>query len=134
MSSNRNVYIIKGVFAFLVLILGVGFFIAFNNGLFDESFPWIIVALAGGLIVLVLSGIMLLPRARVQRPTRPYPIRIEENYKDFEKINRRYQSRDFVPSKKYNQNRIDEAKFCDYCGMILDEDVSYCTNCGNKIE
>ena len=133
MSNYRNVNIIKGVFAVLILLLGVGFFLAFNSGLFGESFPWVLVAIAGGLIVLILSGIMLLPRARVQKPTRAY-LNIEENYKNFKDLDKGRQNRDFVPSKKYNQNRIDKAKFCDYCGIILEEDVSFCTNCGNKIE
>ncbi len=133
MSSNRNVYIIKGVTAFLILLAGVGFFLAFNNGLFDASFPWILVAIAGGVIVLILSGIMLLPRARVQKPTRAY-LNIEENYKNFKDLDIGRQNKDFVPSKKYEQNRINETKFCDYCGMVLEEDVSFCINCGNKIE
>ncbi len=131
MSSNRNVNIIKGITAILILLAGVGFFIAFNNGLFDESFPWIFIAIAGGVIVLVLSGIMLLPRARVQRPTRAYPMRIEENYKDFENIDQGKQSKDFVPSEKFKQK---ENIFCDYCGVILEKDNRFCTSCGQKID
>ncbi|MFW9852432.1 MAG: zinc ribbon domain-containing protein [Candidatus Thorarchaeota archaeon] len=131
MSSNRNVNIIKGISAVLILLAGVGFFLAFNNGLFDGSFPWIIVAIAGGVIVLILSGIMILPRARVQRPSGNYPMRIEENYKDFEKIDQRKQSKDFVPSEKFKQK---ENIFCNYCGVKLDKSNRFCTNCGQKIE
>ena len=28
---------------------------------------------------------------------------------------------------------VSTVKFCDYCGMKLEEEMSYCTNCGNKI-
>ena len=131
MSSNRNVYMIKGVAAFLILIAGMGFFLAFKNGLFDGSFPWIFIAIAGGVIVLILSGIMLLPRARVQKPIGNYPLRIERNYKDFENADKGRQSKDFVPSEKFKQKMH---VFCDYCGVMLEKDNRFCTNCGQKIE
>jgi hypothetical protein len=131
MSSNRNINIIKGISAVLIFSLGVGFFFAFNNGWFNESFPWIFVAIAGGLIVLVLSGLMILPRARVQKPVGNYPIRIERNYKDFEDADRGRKNSDFVPSKKYKDK---ENRFCDYCGVMLEIDNRFCTNCGQELE
>jgi len=72
---------------------------------------------------------MLLPRARVQKPTRAY-LNIEENYKSFEDIDRGRQSKDFVPSKKYDQK---ETKNCNYCGVKLEKNTSFCTNCGNRV-
>ena len=68
MSSNKNINIIKGVSAVIILSLAVGFIIAYFQGLIDQSNLWIILVVAGGVIAFILFGIILLPRVKVQRP------------------------------------------------------------------
>ncbi len=132
MQSYRNVNIIKSLIIGLVFLMGVGFLIFYFRGSIDisGSFLWIIVAIAGGLIVLALSGVLLLPRARINKyPSRSYGVKEGDTYKAFERTEL-IQKRDFEPSKKMNTG---DAKFCDYCGVFLEEDLRFCTNCGNRI-
>ncbi|MCG3220047.1 MAG: hypothetical protein H7641_01600 [Candidatus Heimdallarchaeota archaeon] len=99
------------------------------------SFLRIFIAVAGGLVVLALSGIFLIPRTRInRRPSSTYGIRESENYKAFEKPVIRQVGSDFQPSKKMISSSTGKAEFCDYCGIILEEDLIFCMNCGNKIE
>jgi hypothetical protein len=134
MHSYKNLNVIKGFVIGLVFLIGVGFLIFYFRGFIDVtgSFLWIIVAIAGGLIVLAISGIILLPRARINKyPSRSYGIKESDNYKSFQKTEL-MQENDFEPSKKMILSG--EAKFCDYCGIVLEEDLRFCTNCGNKIQ
>jgi hypothetical protein len=128
---------IKGIVAGLVLLLGVGFFIFYFRGSIniDGSFLWIFIAVAGGLIVLAISGIILLPRTRINKyPSRAYGISDRDNYKVFDKTTHIQEERDFKPSKKLTDYSNSDAIFCDYCGIVLKENLLFCTNCGNKIQ
>ena len=40
---------------------------------------------------------------------------------------------DFQPSKKMLDPSTGNAQFCSYCGTMLEEDLVFCENCGNKI-
>lgn len=133
MHSYRRVNITKSLVIGLVFLIGAGFLIFYFRGSIDisGSFLWIIVAIAGGLIVLALSGILLLPRTRINKyPSRAYGVKESDNYKAFDKTVL-IQKNDFEPSKKMISS---DAKFCDYCGVLLKEDLRFCSNCGNKIK
>ncbi len=137
MERNRNINITKGVVGGVILLLGLLFFIGFYFGFlnFNESSIWIFIAVAGGLVVLSLSGIFLIPRTRInRRPSRIYGINESENYKAFEKPIIRQVGSDFKPSKKLINSTTGEIEFCDYCGIMLEKDLIFCMNCGNKIE
>lgn len=137
MERNRNINITKGVVGGVILLLGLLFFIGFYFGFlnFNESSIWIFIAVAGGLVVLSLSGIFLIPRTRInRRPSRIYGINESENYKAFEKPIIRQVGSDFKPSKKLINSTTGETEFCDYCGIMLEKDLIFCMNCGNKIE
>ena len=137
MDRNRNTYITKGIVGGLILLLGLVFFIGFYQGFlnFDESSIWIVIAIVGVLVILALSGIILIPRARInRRPSSSYGIRESENYQTFEKPIIKQIGKDFQPSKKMLDPTTGEAQFCSYCGIILEENLIYCSNCGNKIQ
>lgn len=133
MERNRNVNIAKGVAAGIILLLGIVFIIGFNQGFFniDESTLWIFIAVVGVLVVLALSGIILIPRTRINKyPSRVYGVSESNQYKPFEKTEFK-ENKDFVPSRKVSSG---DAKFCDYCGITLEENLRFCNNCGNKIQ
>ena len=137
MESNRNINITKGIVAGLILLLGLVFSIGFYRGFFNfnESSIWIFIAIAGGLVVLALSGIFLIPRTRInRRPSSTYGLRESENYKAFEKSVIKQVGSDFKPSKKLINSTTGETEFCDYCGIMLEKNLIFCMNCGNKIE
>ncbi|NPD89738.1 MAG: hypothetical protein HGN29_13585 [Asgard group archaeon] len=137
MNRNRNTYITKGIVGGLLLLLGLVFAIGFYQGFlnFNESSIWIFIAIAGGLVVLALSGILLIPRTRInRRPSSTYGLRESENYETFEKPVIRQVGSDFKPSKKLINSITGKAEFCDYCGIMLEKDIIFCMNCGNKIE
>ena len=137
MQSYRNVNIIKGITAGLILLVGLAFFLLYFRGSIDINSTnlWIFVAVVGGVITLALSGIFLIPRTRIRRgPSSTYGVRESENYKDFEKVAVKHIEKDFQPSKKLINSTTGEAEFCDYCGIILEENLIYCSNCGNKIK
>ncbi|MHA1954410.1 MAG: hypothetical protein ACXAAM_03515 [Candidatus Heimdallarchaeaceae archaeon] len=137
MERNRNTNITKAIVGGLILLLGIVFAIGFYQGFlnFDESSIWIFIAIAGGLVVLAVSGIFLIPRTRInRRPSSTYGVSESENYKTFEKPVIRQVGSDFKPSKKMINSTTGETEFCDYCGIMLEKDLIFCMNCGNKIE
>ncbi len=99
MNNNRQTNIIKGVSAGLILLLGLGFYFAFQSGLFDESFPWVLVAIVGGAVVLVLSGIMLIPRSRINKLSRSHEIRTDKDYRAYHDSTQEIEQRDFIPQR-----------------------------------
>ena len=137
MERNRNINIIKGIAVGIILLLGLVFFIGFYQGFlnFNDSSIWIFVAIAGGLVVLAMSGLFLIPRTRINRkPSSTYGISESEHYKTFEKPVIRQVGSDFEPSKKMINSTTGETEFCSYCGIILEEGLIFCMNCGNKIK
>ncbi|MCE7747822.1 MAG: hypothetical protein GPJ51_05455 [Candidatus Heimdallarchaeota archaeon] len=69
--------IIKGIAGALILLLGVRVIIGFTSGFFDESFPWVIIAIVGIIVVIVISGILVLPRARIEKLSRTHEFRTD---------------------------------------------------------
>jgi hypothetical protein len=132
MSENRRYNLIKGVAAILVLLAGLGFFLAFRGGLFDGSFPWLIIAIVGGIVVFLLAIMLFIPGKKIQR--RPFSLTsatATEYEKKFEKETQRRKEQGIFQSQKQQIN--EEDRFCDYCGVILKEAETYCPNCGHRI-
>ena len=121
----KRTNIIKGVIGLLVVALGLGIFFAFRSGLFSGSVLWVFIAIIGGVVVLVLSGILFLPRARINKTSRSFEFRTDQHDSDYN---------DFVPSRKYKKQISEETRFCDYCGVAIKKREQVCTNCGQKLD
>jgi len=119
----RKTNIIKGIIGLLIVSLGVGILFAFRGGLFSGSFPWILIAIIGGAVVLVLSVILGLSRTRIHKTSRTFEFRTDQHDSDYNS---------FVPSRKNNQKISNEIRYCEYCGFVIKQTELTCTNCGQR--
>jgi len=134
MDNNRKLNIIKGSIGGLILLLGIGVLIGYKYGLFDNSFPWVIISIVCCVVVLLVSGIFFLPRSRIEKPSRTHEFRTDQHNKEYHKTLQKRENKDFTPASKYNQQSRDRTRFCDYCGIKLQKVTRICTNCGQKLD
>ena len=119
-----------------LMILLLGAFIAFGlltNIVTEIFWPFPTV----GIIITILI-IYLFSRSRSKRRKQeiiPKESLQKDPINQYKEISLwKNQEKDFIPSRKYKQKIINESRFCDYCGIILENNISYCTNCGNKLK
>ena len=80
--------------------------------------------MAGGAVVVVLSGILVLPRARINKTSRSFEFRTDQHQSDY---------MDFTPSKKYNYKTTDIPIYCEFCGSVRKKSESFCSDCGREM-
>ena len=131
MQRNRTRYAVKGVSAVLVLLAGIGVFFAFSNDLFNGSFPWILVSIVGGVVVVLALGISVFSQRR--RSSDTYDSYLDDNFKPLEESIQSREEDDFVPSKKMSSKLDYSTQYCEYCGEVIEERVKFCVNCGRKL-
>ena len=134
MSDYRRVNVIKGISAILILLLGIGLFFAFQGGFFNESFPWILIVIIGGVVVLIISGIMFLPRERINKLSRSHEISIVKDYREYRYPTLKKENKDFIPTQKYDEEISNQVRYCEYCGYQIKTGKKFCTNCGQKLD
>jgi len=134
MDNNKRMNLIKGIVGGLILLLGIGVIIGYKYGLFYGSIPWVIITIVCSTVVLLISGLLLLPRARIQRTSRTYEFRTDQHNREYHETVQRRESRDFTPTPKYNQKSSEVARFCNYCGVNLQKGTRICSNCGQNLD
>ncbi len=103
MDNNKKMNIIKGIAGVLILLLGLGVIFGFTSGFFDESFPWVLISIVCSTVVLLISGLLFLPRARIQKPSRTHEFRTDQHNREYHKTVQKRESKDFIPTQKHNQ-------------------------------
>ena len=131
MQRNRTKYAVKGVSAVLILLAGVGLFFAFSSDVFSGSFPWVLVSLAGGVVVILALSLSVFSQRRKSSNT--YDSYLDENFKPLEESIRHSEEDDFIPSDKLSSKLDYDTKCCEYCGTIIEEGINFCVSCGRKL-
>ena len=134
MDNNKRMNLIKGIVGGLILLLGIGIIIGYKYGLFDGSIPWVIISIVGSTVVLLISVLLLLPRARIQKTSRTFEFRTDQHNREYHETGQRSEYKDFIPSQKHKQKISDKERFCNYCGVNLQKGTRICTNCGQNLE
>ena len=134
MDYNKKMNLIKGIVGGLILLLGIGVLIGYRYGFFDGSIPWVIISIVCIAVVLLISGLFFIPRARIQKPSRTHEFRTDQHNREYHETVQRRESRDFTPTPKYNQKSSEVTRFCDYCGVNLQEGTRICTDCDQNLD
>ena len=99
--------------------------------LFNGSFPWILVSIVGGVVVVLVLGFLVLSQLRKSSDSNDR--HFEDNFKPLEESVQIREEDDFIPAKKISSKLGYDTKHCDYCGEIIEEGVNFCVSCGRKL-
>ena len=72
MDSNRKFNLIKGISGVLVIAFAIGLYFGFTSGSLGDKFLLILVAVLGGIVLLVLTGVLFRPWQRIQKLSRSH--------------------------------------------------------------
>ena len=124
----------KGLFAFVFLLIGALVLVGFVTGIFRHIF-WPI-PLVGTIVgLLLLSAILTSARRRAHYRRVQRQQRIRYNvYQPTENPYWKNQETQVIKEKQPVQRVVSSTHFCDFCGMKISEEMSYCTNCGSKLQ
>ncbi len=131
MQRNRTRYAVKGISAVLVLLAGVGVFFVFSGDLFSGSFPWVLVSIVGGVVVVLALGGLVISQRRKSSDTSENLLEVD--FKPLEESIRSREEDDFIPSKKLSSKLDYDTQYCEYCGEVIREGVNFCISCGRKL-
>ncbi len=128
---------VGSIFAFIFMMIGIVVLVGFVTGVFRHIFwPFPLIGTLIGVFVLVAIISSIRRRAYYREVERQKHIRYgvyqpTENpyWKNLEVQKAQEKEQEQEPIERVVSNTL----FCDYCGMKLTEEMSYCTNCGNKL-
>jgi len=127
---------IGGFFAFMFFFIGLIVFVGFITGIFRYIF-WPGPIFGTVILLMIFFGFYNSARRRAyyRRVQRQQRVRYQQ-YRPTENPFWKNQEKHVVQEREPEPVvRIDNSiHFCDYCGMKLNDKMSYCTNCGNKLQ
>ncbi|MHA2357961.1 MAG: zinc ribbon domain-containing protein [Candidatus Heimdallarchaeaceae archaeon] len=129
--THRNT--VGGVASFILLVIGILLFFGLYNGFHNVwYFPFPTVAII--IVILLLSGVLRSNRRRVRhRPSYQNEYEKREIYKPTPNLYLKELENDKVTTQEVEERVVSDTNFCDYCGMKLNQEMKYCTNCGNRL-
>ncbi len=136
MHSNnyRHKNPVGGFFIFMLTLLGALILVGFITG-FLRHVIWPIPMVGTLLVILFVASIISSSRRRTRhRHAQRQQYRRYETYKPTENPFWKNQENQVVQEQEPVQRVVNSTKFCDYCGMKVKEEMSFCTNCGNRLK
>ena len=124
---------VGGLIAFVMIILGVIFFLAFYTDLFRITF-WPLPSIGILIVILIVIGILNSGRRRTRQRT--YPQQAYKRYEPYKPTENPFWKKEenvVVETQKFEKRTVNEIFFCDFCGMKVTEEMKFCTNCGNNL-
>lgn len=115
------------------MLMGILVLVGFLTG-FLRYMYWPIPMVGTIFLIIIVSSIIRSSRRRASyRHAQRQQHRRYETYKPTENPFWKNQETQVVQEQEPVQRIVNSKQFCDYCGMKIKEEMSYCTNCGNKL-